>query len=140
MKITIIGAGSFGTAKAVVAARCQHEVMLWAHDPRVADSIREQGFNPVYLPEISLPGGIHPTSSLEEAVGFSDMLMMVVPSHHYRHVLEDMKPLLRGAAKIVSATKGIENDSLERMSQITADVLGDRLGAFATLSGPTFAL
>jgi glycerol-3-phosphate dehydrogenase (NAD(P)+) len=140
MKISVIGAGSFGTAMAVVAARSGHEVMMWAHDPRVAAGIRERRTNPVYLTGIPLSDTITPTSSIEEAVAFSDVLFMVVPSHHYRTVLTDMKQHIARPVTVISGTKGIENDSLDRMSQITSDVLGESLSAFATLSGPTFAL
>jgi glycerol-3-phosphate dehydrogenase (NAD(P)+) len=140
MKISIIGAGSFGTAMATVAARGGHDVMLWAHDPRVTEGIRARHANPVYLSELQLDERIHATSDIAEAVAFTDMLMMVVPSHHYRRVLGEMKPHMRQPAKIISATKGIENESLDRMSQITDATLGDALHAFAVLSGPTFAI
>ena len=140
MKISIIGAGSFGTAMAAVAARGGHDVMLWAHDPRVSAGIREQRANPVYLSGVSLDERIQATSDIGEAVAFSDMLMMVVPSHHYRRVLADVKKHLQQPAKVISGTKGIENESLDRMSQITQEVLGDSLHAFAVLSGPTFAI
>jgi glycerol-3-phosphate dehydrogenase (NAD(P)+) len=140
MRISMIGAGSFGTAMAVVAARSGHDVMMWAHDPRVAEGIRERRTNPVYLSQIPLPDSIVPTSSIAEAVDFSDQLFMVVPSHHYRRVLAEIKPFVRKPVSVISGTKGIETETLDRMSQITADVLGDSLQAFATLSGPTFAL
>ena len=140
MRLSIVGAGSFGTAMAVVASRCGHEVMLWAHDPRVAEGIRQRGANPVYLPDIKLGDSVRPTPSLAEAAGFSETIMMVVPSHHYRRVSQELKSHLKNPVRIISATKGIENETLERMSQITADVLGKSLRAFATLSGPTFAL
>ncbi len=140
MKISIIGAGSFGTAMSAVVARCGHEVTLWAHDARVAEGIRDRGVNPVYLPQIALPDSIHATSSLAEAVAFSDVLLMIVPSHHFRRVLLDIRKLVGRPVKVISGTKGIENESLERMSEISSAVLGDSLAAFATLSGPTFAL
>ena len=139
MKITVVGAGSFGTAMALIASRCGHEVLLWAHDPRVAEGIRETKTNPVYLKGIDL-GRIQATPSLEEAVQFSDLVFMVVPSHHYRRVLTEIRGFVGRPLSIVSGTKGIEIETLDRMSQITAEVLGDSLKAFATLSGPTFAL
>jgi glycerol-3-phosphate dehydrogenase (NAD(P)+) len=139
MRTTVIGAGAFGTAMALIASRCGHEVIMWAHDPRVAEGIADSKSNPVYLKGIPL-GDIRATSSLEEAVRFSDLMFMVVPSHHYRGVLTQIRSFVEQPVAIVSATKGIENDSLERMSQISGDVLGENLKAFATLSGPTFAL
>ena len=140
MKISIIGAGSFGTAMAIAAARAGNDVTLWAHDPAVAATIRETGANPDYLKGMPLGDRIHATNDLAEAATFSETLFMVVPSHHYREVLTNIRGHLRGKAKVISGTKGIENESLERMSEVTAHVLGDQLAAFAVLSGPTFAL
>jgi len=140
MKISIIGAGSFGTAVAAVAARCGNEVVLWAHDPTVATEISDTRRNPIYLPSIALDQSVRATSSLAEAVAFSDVLFMIVPSHHYRGVLAQMRPYLLREVAIVSATKGIENDTLQRMSEVTALELGGSLRSFAVLSGPTFAL
>lgn len=140
MKVSVIGAGSFGTAMAAVAARCGNEVLLWAHDPNVADSIRRTGRNPSYLANIELSGSIHPTHDVAEAAAFSDTIFMVVPSHHYREVLSDLARHIRKPVKVISGTKGIENESLQRMSQISSAVLDRRLAAFASLSGPTFAI
>lgn len=140
MKISVIGAGSFGTAMAITAARSGNEVALWAHDPEVAKSIRDTNENHDYLRGIRLGDNVHATNDLAEAARFSETIFMVVPSHHYREVLSNMKPHLNGAVKVISGTKGIENESLDRMSEVTADVLGDQLAAFAVLSGPTFAI
>lgn len=140
MKISIIGAGSFGTAMAVVCARAGNEVLMWAHDPRVADALATQRNNPVYLSDVELDPSIRCTSSLAEAASFSETLFMIVPSHHYRQVLSDIVPHLRDGAEVISGTKGIENETLERMSQITSHVLREKLRAFAVLSGPTFAI
>jgi glycerol-3-phosphate dehydrogenase (NAD(P)+) len=140
MKISIIGAGSFGTAVAAVAARCGNEIVLWAHDPHVADEIEQTRHNPIYLQSIALDQNIRATSSLAEAAEFSDVLFMIVPSHHYRSVLAQMRPHLRREIAIISATKGIENETLQRMSEVTALELGGALRSFAVLSGPTFAL
>lgn len=138
MKFSIIGAGSFGTAMAIVASRCGNEVLLWAHDPKVADGIQRNRMNPTYLTGFSLEA--RATHSIGEAAAFSDAIFMVVPSHHYRRVLSDLKPHLRGAVNVISATKGLETETHDRMSEITSSVLGNRLRGFAVLSGPTFAL
>jgi glycerol-3-phosphate dehydrogenase (NAD(P)+) len=140
LKLSVIGAGSFGTAMSVVAARNNNDVVLWAHDPKVAEAIRETHTNPLYLPNIGVPAGVRPTSDLEEAAAFADVIFMIVPSHHYRNVLTQIRPSLQKPATVISGTKGIENQTLERMSEITASVLGDRLAAFSVLSGPTFAV
>jgi glycerol-3-phosphate dehydrogenase (NAD(P)+) len=139
MKISVIGAGSFGTAMAIAAARAGNDVLMWAHNPEVTVAIRETGENPDYLPGFALGDRIRATSDLAEAAVFSDTLFMVTPSHAYRDVLAKLRGHLQGKVRVVSGTKGIENETLERMSQISADVLGDQLAAFAVLSGPTFA-
>jgi glycerol-3-phosphate dehydrogenase (NAD(P)+) len=140
MRISIVGAGAFGTAMAITAARAGNEVVLWAHDPDVATTIRETGANPHYLGGQTLDARVHATNDLEEAAQFSDTIFMVVPSHHYRDVLTSLRPHLRDRVKVISGTKGIENETLDRMSDVSKDVLGDQLTAFAVLSGPTFAL
>jgi glycerol-3-phosphate dehydrogenase (NAD(P)+) len=140
MKISVIGAGAFGTAMAAVAARCDNEIVLWAHDPSVAETITATRSNPLYLPKVMIPANVRATGSLEEAAAFSDTIFMVVPSHHYRDVLGQLKPLLRAPVEVISGTKGIEIATQRRMSEVTQEVLGDKLKAFAVLSGPTFAL
>ncbi|HSP13835.1 MAG TPA: NAD(P)H-dependent glycerol-3-phosphate dehydrogenase [Thermoanaerobaculia bacterium] len=140
MKISIIGAGAFGTALAAVASRCGHEIMLWAHDPKVADAIRTTGANQSYLRDVPLGTLVHATGDLAEAAAFSDTIFMVTPSHHYRRVLTELAAQLRTPVRVVSGTKGIENETLERMSEISLSVLGDQLERFAALSGPTFAV
>ena len=140
MRLSIIGAGSFGTAMAITAARAGNDVMMWAHDPDVAAKIRAEGVNTDYLPGAPLDPRIVATSDLAEAALYSDAIFMVVPSHHYREVLTQIRGHLTAPVRIISGTKGIENESLERMSEISAHVLGDALSAFAVLSGPTFAL
>jgi glycerol-3-phosphate dehydrogenase (NAD(P)+) len=140
MRISVIGAGSFGTAMAIAAARAGNEVVLWAHDPDVAATIRETGANPDYLAGMPLSERIHATNDLEEAAAFCDTMFMVVPSHHYREVLTSLRGHVRDRVKVISGTKGIENESLQRMSEVTTSVLGDQLTAFAVFSGPTFAL
>lgn len=140
MRISVIGAGSFGTAMAVVAEQCGNEVLLWAHDPKVAEAMTETSTNPFYLPGIPIGPNIRATNSLREAAEFSETLFMVVPSHHYRTILEQLRPDLPGPVQVISGTKGIEIASLERMSEITTVVLGSKLSAMAALSGPTFAM
>jgi glycerol-3-phosphate dehydrogenase (NAD(P)+) len=140
MKISVIGAGAFGTAMAITAGRAGNDVVLWAHDPEVAQAIRETGENADYLRGQKLGARVHATNDLAEAASFADTLFMVVPSHHYREVLTNLRPHLRGRAKVISGTKGIENESLDRMSDVSREALGDQLASFAVLSGPTFAI
>lgn len=140
MKISVIGAGSWGSALAELASRCGHEVMLWAHDPKVAEAIAETRSNPFYLPAAQFSPLVRVTNQISEAARFSDTFLMVTPSHHYRRVLGEINDLLTAPVRVISAVKGIENESLERMSEVSIDVLGENLAAFATLGGPTFAL
>lgn len=140
MKISVIGAGAFGTAMAIAAARANNDVLLWAHDPEVAQRITETGFNDDYLRSAPLGERVRTTSDLAEAAEHSDTLFMVVPSHHYREVLTNLRGSIRGRVRVISGTKGIENDSLDRMSDVSSQVLGSHLAAFAVLSGPTFAI
>src|SRR5207244_2125183 len=106
MKISVIGAGAFGTAMAAVAARCDNEIVLWAHDPSVAEQIAATHTNPLYLPQVTIPENVRATHSLEEAAAFGDTLFMVVPSHYYGDVLGQLKPFLRGSVDVISGTKG----------------------------------
>lgn len=140
MKVSVIGAGAFGTALAVMAERSGHDVLLWAHDAATTDVIQRTRTNPDYLPQIPLGPNITATCEIAEAAAFSDTVLMVVPSHYYRGVLTSLRAHLTRPMRIVSATKGIENDTLQRMAEVGADVLGPLLLHYAALSGPTFAL
>jgi glycerol-3-phosphate dehydrogenase (NAD(P)+) len=115
-------------------------VLLWAHDAKVAEGIERDRRNPEYLNGIDLDDRIRATHSLEEAAQFGDVIFMVVPSHYYRNVLSELQPFVAAGINVISGTKGIENESLDLMSSVTRQVLGDKLGGFAVLSGPTFAL
>lgn len=139
MKLTVIGAGSWGSALTQLASRNEHEIMLWAHDPEVARTINEDRANPKHLPDAVFADNVTATPDLVEAATFSDTIMMVTPSHHYRRVLSEISAASTEPVRIISGTKGIENDSLERVSEITRSVLGEQLKAFSVLSGPTFA-
>jgi len=139
MKVSVIGAGAFGTAMAAITANCGNEIMLWAHDAKVADAIRTTGTNPSYLPDVWLGSNVRATNDLAEAARFSDTIFMVTPSHHYRRVLSEIAEHIDQPVSVVSGTKGIENETLERMSEVSSTTLGGKLRRFAALSGPTFA-
>lgn len=139
-KITVIGAGSWGTALAKVLGEKGREVKLWGHRPEHVESLKELKENVSYLPGFTLCDKISYTSDLEEAVNESTMLVMVVPSHVYREVFKKIVPFLKDDISIVSATKGIENDSLMTMIQVMEDVIGDAVKVnLGVLSGPSFA-
>ena len=127
MKTTaVLGAGSWGTALAVHLAKAGHHVRLWARDGAFVEELRSTRANERYLPGIPLPNGIVPTASLEEALTAARFVVVAVPSHGFRAVVRRATPFLDDAV-LVSATKGIEVDSLQRMSQVieseTAGVL-----------------
>jgi glycerol-3-phosphate dehydrogenase (NAD(P)+) len=141
-RIAVVGAGSFGTALAVHAARAGCEVTLWARRPETAAELERDHRNRRYLPEAAVPPEVLSTTDLA-ALGGADVVMMAVPSHGYRDVLRGLLGHRRAGdeLRVVSATKGIENEALARMSEISAEEAaraGVRL-AFAVLSGPSFA-
>jgi glycerol-3-phosphate dehydrogenase (NAD(P)+) len=143
-RIAVIGAGAWGTALSIALARNgAHQVKLWAYEKEVVDSICTTHVNEPFLSGCPLPESIAATQSLAEAIDGAEVVLSVMPSHHARRVWRQMKPLLRPEMLLVSATKGIENDSLLRMTQVITDVLTHGEGSFSprlcAMSGPTFA-
>lgn len=141
-RIAVIGAGSWGTALAMVLARRGgHTLTLWSHTSQVADAIRETGENRFYLPGLPVPKTIRITTDLAEAVGAAEIITLVVPSEHLRAVCVAMAPLLSGEQLIVNASKGIEDGTFLRMTQVIAEVLAGPHPPLCcgVLSGPSFA-
>jgi glycerol-3-phosphate dehydrogenase (NAD(P)+) len=139
-RIAVIGAGSWGTALAAVAARNRHAVRLWAREPEVAEGINAARRNPYYLSDFELPENLRATTSLAEAIDGAAFVLIVLPSHAVREVVEQMRPLLTAQQTLISATKGVENGTLMRMDEVIADVLKERFTPrFVALSGPSFA-
>ena len=140
-EIAIIGAGSWGTALALVAARAGNRVRLWAHDVEVAAMLKRERENKIYLSGFTLSEHIAPTSDLAEALAGAEFVVTVVPSHVCRAVYTQMLPHLRPQMIFVSATKGIEIETQMRMEEVARDVLRDNFEPrYVALSGPTFAL
>lgn len=140
MRVAVIGAGSFGTALAKVLAENGHHVSLWSHRAEQAREIQTTRENRLYLPGIVLPVTVLATADLEEAVFGAEMLVVAVPSHVVRSVMEKTREYLRGEPWVVSAAKGVEEESLLRMSQVLEELLGPSYaGRIAVLSGPSFA-
>jgi glycerol-3-phosphate dehydrogenase (NAD(P)+) len=139
MKTTaVLGAGSWGTALAVHLAGAGHDVRLWARDPAFVDELRRTRQNDRYLPGIRMPDSITPTGRLDEALRDARFVLVAVPSHGFRAVVRQAAGVLERNAIVVSATKGLEVESLQRMSQvIDAETNGVRV---VVLSGPSFAL
>jgi glycerol-3-phosphate dehydrogenase (NAD(P)+) len=143
MDISVIGAGAWGTAIAIVVGRKgSHRVRLWAFEKEVVESITARRTNDLFLPTAPIPERVEPTNSFEDALRGAEIVVSVMPSHHTRRLFTQMAPHLTRDILFVSATKGVENDSLLRMNEVIAEVLGKigindpRLGA---LSGPSFA-
>src|SRR6185295_10109306 len=139
-RVAIVGAGSWGTALAMVAARNNHEVSLWAREAEVAESINRDHRNPFYLSDFELPENIHATVSPGEAVRNASFVLVVIPSHTMREMIERLESHLHPEVVIVSAAKGVENGTLMRMSEVISDVLDEEVASrFVALSGPSFA-
>jgi glycerol-3-phosphate dehydrogenase (NAD(P)+) len=137
-RIAVIGAGAWGTALALVLARGQrHQVRLWAYETEVCKSIAKNRTNDLFLPAVTLPALIEVTNSLPAALESAEIVLTVMPSHHARRLFEQMKTSLPANTIVVSATKGIENGTDKRMTEIAAEVSG--VARIAALSGPSFA-
>lgn len=135
-QIAVIGAGSWGTALAVIAARAGHNVRLWSRNDRVASSINEQRVNARYLSSTSIPDNVTATAHLEAALQDASLVLLAVPSHAARETLTAMQ--LDQDAIIVNVAKGIEIESGKRISEIAKEVVAGS-HPFVTLSGPSFA-
>jgi glycerol-3-phosphate dehydrogenase (NAD(P)+) len=141
-QIAVIGAGAWGTGLAIVLGRNAHQVSLWAHEKEVAESVASHRMNLLFLPGQAIPPNVAATNSLEEALRGADMVLTVMPSHHCRRLYQEMAPHLQPQMIFVSATKGIEQGTLLRMTQVATDVASSTRGfepRIAALSGPSFA-
>jgi glycerol-3-phosphate dehydrogenase (NAD(P)+) len=136
--IAVLGAGSWGTALALHLDRSGHDVRLWARDSNLLDAIQRSGSNPHYLPGERLSADIGLVAAIEEAVSDVSCVVFAVPSHGLRAVVRRAVPSLRSGAILVSAAKGLEEQTLARMSQVILEETG---GSYPTvvLSGPSFA-
>ena len=137
-KVAVLGAGSWGTTLAIHLGRVGHEVRLWARDVALAATMDEAHCNSLYLPAVTFPTSLRVTASLEDALRDVEFVVAAVPSHGTRGVIGTAAPYVPAGAVVVSATKGLEADSLLRMS----DVMRQELGAdrpIVVLSGPSFA-
>lgn len=136
--ITILGAGSWGTALALYLARRGQQVLLWSYEiPEVAAMLAERTNNR-YLPGFDFPETIQPTANLAEAVKDAEDILIAVPSIGFRETLIMMKPLISPTARIICATKGLDDETGHLLNDVVAEILGaERL--FAVLSGPSFA-
>ncbi len=139
-RLAIAGAGSWGTALAIALGPRFNSIHLWSHNSQRATEIEQLRENRQYLPGFRLPGHVRVSSDLTDTITGAEILLSVVPSSHMAAVIERIRPHLDAHTRVVSATKGIEQDTLRRMSEVIRHVLGSASSApIAVLSGPTFA-
>ena len=136
--MTVIGAGSYGTALALTLARNQHPVVLWGHDPQHMARLAAERENAAFLPGIPFPPDLHIEADLAKAVTASRDILVVEPSHVFGEVLQQLRPYLRPDSRLVWATKGLEAETGRLLQDVAREVLGDAI-PLAVLSGPTFA-
>jgi glycerol-3-phosphate dehydrogenase (NAD(P)+) len=144
LRITVIGAGSWGTALAILLSEKGYDVRLWGHRKEQIDLLAQDRENTQYLKGISFPATLCPESDLELAIDGTSIILMVVPSHSFRQVFFKMLPSLKEGMTIVSAVKGIENTTLKTMTQVGEEILKNGNGKvkdieIGVLSGPSFA-
>lgn len=138
LKISVLGAGSWGTALAALMARHGHAVVLWGRDAAVAEAIDQQHQNPRYLPGILLPESLRATTDLATSLRDADLVLVVVPSHAFTETLRQLAPLRPANAGVAWATKGFEPGSGRFLHEVAEDILG-RDVPLAVVTGPSFA-
>jgi glycerol-3-phosphate dehydrogenase (NAD(P)+) len=140
-QIAIIGAGAWGTALSIVLGRNNaHDVRLWAYEKNVCQQIADERENKNFLPGQKIPDRVTPTNDLAEALAGARIVVSVMPSQRCRALFEQMRAHLKDDAIIVSATKGLEERSFLRMTEVIAHVFGRDALRIGALSGPSFAL
>ena len=139
IRVAVIGAGSWGTALAHHLGCLGHEVRLWVYEPELLAILRRQRENTFFLPGVKLSANISYWGDGNEAAQGADVLLMAVPSHVFRHILRGLQPPEPGRLVVVSATKGIETDTLLTMEGVVREVWGPEY-PYAVLSGPSFAV
>jgi len=138
--VAVIGGGSWGTALGWLLGTKGLSVRLWVKEPEVVDVITRTRVNEVYLPGFLLPGSLHPTTSLAEAMAEVEVLIVVVPCRWLRSMCQEMVPCLREGTTVVSAAKGLEVGAGRRPTEVMRDVWGDeRNVSLVALSGPNLA-
>ena len=138
--VAVVGGGSWGTALANLLAEKSIPVSLWVFEEDLCEEMQKTKENTLYLPGVQLSSLLHPDNSLGEVLAGKRIILMAVPSHVYRHVAMQMLEFLKGPVVLVSATKGIENESLKTMSGIWHEIMpGSMNWDYAVLSGPSFA-
>ena len=138
MRVGVVGAGSWGTTLADLLARSGHEVMIWAREPEVVESINKRRVNDLFLPDAQLAEGLSAESRLAEVVQGRELIVSATPSHAVREISSQVCAALSGPAPVVvSVSKGLEADTLKPMSDVLCETLPG--AAIVALSGPSFA-
>ncbi|MEQ9945054.1 NAD(P)H-dependent glycerol-3-phosphate dehydrogenase [Pectobacterium aroidearum] len=136
--MTVIGAGSYGTALAITLARNGHRVVLWGHNSAHIQALQAARCNQAFLPDVPFPDSLQLETNLAQALAASRNVLVVVPSHVFGDVLRQLKPHLRADARIVWATKGLEAETGRLLQDVAREALGETI-PLAVVSGPTFA-
>ena len=136
--MTVLGAGSYGTALAICLARNGNPITLWGRNTAEIALMQQQRLNQKYLPDIPLPPSLSLTADLASAIQQSRDILVVVPSHAFADTLKQIKPLLAPDARVAWATKGLEPDTGRLLQEVAREILGEQI-SLAVLSGPTFA-
>ncbi len=136
--VTVLGAGSYGTALAIALARNGHKTYLWGHQPEKMAVLATERMNNAFLPDIAFPDALEIESDLVQAIDKAKDILIVVPSHVFADVLKQIKPLLSAHHRIMWATKGLERNTGRLLQTVAQEILGNQY-PLAVLSGPTFA-
>jgi glycerol-3-phosphate dehydrogenase (NAD(P)+) len=138
-KVAVIGAGSWGTAFAMITAGKAVRTVLWARRVELAEAIASRHENPDYIPGFELPPALEATHDMEKAVTDADVVVMAVPSHAFRVILDDVLPFVSDRSPLVSLTKGLEQGSLLRMTEVIREEGDLPHSRLAVVSGPNLA-
>lgn len=139
VKIAVLGSGSWGTALAVHLARKGFSPYLWSRAREQALEIKETGRNGRYLPGVEIPAGVTAGADLEEAVRRSEAVVAAVPSHAFRAVMTSAINFFHPGTLLINVAKGIDENTLQRLSEIYKEISGGKTGSYSILSGPSHA-
>jgi len=136
--VAVIGAGSWGTALAVLLAKNTHHTYLWGRNSEHMDQLQVDLCNNTYLPNVTFPDHLHPCVDLQTTLQSAESILLVIPSKGFRQTLEQIKPYFKPSMGVAIATKGLEPGSLKLLHEVAKEVLGQQI-KLCIVSGPTFA-
>jgi glycerol-3-phosphate dehydrogenase (NAD(P)+) len=139
--IAVVGGGSWGTSLSIHLSKAGYHVKMWILEKELCEEIKKKRENPIFLKGCPIPEAVYPTTSLLDALNDTEIIFFAVPSEYSRNIFLQMREALSGKCRLVIATKGIEKDSLQLMTEVADEILGkDHLLDIAVLSGPSFAI